>query len=202
MKDAIQAQLIAARRGQILDAAARVFASKGFHPTTIKDIAREAGIADGTIYNYFENKTALLLGILEQFRDSVEMEATAFTTVDPTDVRACLRAYLRQPLTALTAHNFEFFRVVMSEIMVNQELRDQFYTKIMLPTVQSVEPLFQQWADQGLIRALDVRLTLRVMGGTIFGLLLEHNMGDPALAEAWDRLPDFIADLLLDGLTP
>ncbi len=57
--DPIQAQLIAARRNQILDAAAKVFAEKGFHPTTIKDIAAEAGIAHGTIYNYFENKTAL-----------------------------------------------------------------------------------------------------------------------------------------------
>ena len=47
MKDSIQEQLIAARRNQILDAATKVFAEKGFHPTTIKDIAREAGIADG-----------------------------------------------------------------------------------------------------------------------------------------------------------
>ncbi len=43
--DPIQAQLIAARRKQILEAAVKVFAEKGFHQTTIKDIAREAGIA-------------------------------------------------------------------------------------------------------------------------------------------------------------
>jgi AcrR family transcriptional regulator len=59
--DPIQELLITARRNQILDAATKVFAEKGFHPTTIKDIAREAGIADGTIYNYFENKTATIL---------------------------------------------------------------------------------------------------------------------------------------------
>jgi AcrR family transcriptional regulator len=35
MKDSIQEQLIAARRNQILDAATKVFAEKGFHPTTI-----------------------------------------------------------------------------------------------------------------------------------------------------------------------
>src|SRR5579859_4461925 len=75
MKDSIQEQLIAARRRQILEAATKVFAEKGFHPTTIKDITREAGIADGTIYNYFENKTALLLGILDQLNESSERAA-------------------------------------------------------------------------------------------------------------------------------
>src|SRR5579884_1574030 len=45
--DPIQAQLIAARRKQILEAAVKVFAEKGFHQTTIKEIAIEAGIAQG-----------------------------------------------------------------------------------------------------------------------------------------------------------
>ena len=45
----IQELVKKARRNQILDAATKVFAEKGFHPTTIKDIATEAGIADGTI---------------------------------------------------------------------------------------------------------------------------------------------------------
>ncbi len=46
--DPIRAQLIAARRNQILDAATKVFAEKAFYPTTIKDIASEAGITDLT----------------------------------------------------------------------------------------------------------------------------------------------------------
>src|SRR5437773_7869061 len=72
MKDSIQEQLIAARRNQILDAATKVFGEKGFHQATIKDIAREAGIADGTIYNYFENKMALMLGILDRLNETPE----------------------------------------------------------------------------------------------------------------------------------
>ena len=76
MHDPIQQQLIAARRNQILDAAARVFAEKGFHLATTKDIAKQAGISEGTIYNYFDNKMALLFGILER------MKATALQDED------------------------------------------------------------------------------------------------------------------------
>src|SRR3989440_13080419 len=53
------------RREQIIDAAMRVFAQKGFTKATNKDIAREAGITPGLIFYYFESKDALLNAILE-----------------------------------------------------------------------------------------------------------------------------------------
>ena len=53
------------RREQIIDAAMRVFAQKGFVRATNKDVAREAGITAGLIYHYFENKEALLMAIIE-----------------------------------------------------------------------------------------------------------------------------------------
>ena len=68
--DPIQEQLTAARRAQILKAATRIFAQKGFHRATIKEIAREAGLADGTIYLYFENKNALMLTLLHEMNES------------------------------------------------------------------------------------------------------------------------------------
>src|SRR5260370_1564211 len=54
------------RREQILDAAMRAFAQKGFSRTTNKDIAREAGITPGLIYHYFENKEALFNAIVDK----------------------------------------------------------------------------------------------------------------------------------------
>src|SRR5436190_8052754 len=53
------------RREQIIDAAVRVFAQKGFTRATNKDIAREAGITPGLIYHYFESKEAVLKAIIE-----------------------------------------------------------------------------------------------------------------------------------------
>ncbi|MEZ4525529.1 MAG: TetR/AcrR family transcriptional regulator [Desulfobacterales bacterium] len=46
---------------RILEAAVSVFAEKGFHQATISQIAREAGVADGTIYLYFKNKDDILV---------------------------------------------------------------------------------------------------------------------------------------------
>src|SRR6266700_5983896 len=137
MKDSIQEQLLAARRNQILDAATKVFAEKGFHPTTIKDIAREAGIADGTIYNYFENKTALLLGILDRLNETERRDADLSQAM-VVDIRTFMRAYFRQRFT-VHLHNLEVFQVILSEIMVNKELREQYYRQIVEPTFTLAE---------------------------------------------------------------
>src|SRR5204862_7280072 len=124
--DPIQELVKKARRNQILDAATKVFAEKGFHSTTIKDIAREAGIADGTIYNYFENKTALMLGILDRMNESDQRDED-FSQFTAGDFRSFMKAYLRHRLMVLKADNFEIFKVVVSEILVNQELRELHY---------------------------------------------------------------------------
>jgi len=191
----------ATRRIQILDAAAQVFAERGFHLTTIKDIAREAGIADGTLYTYFENKTALLLGILERMRESLEVSA-GVTALVGADFRSAMRAYLVHPLMALKADNFELFRVVVSEIMVNDDLRRLYSERILQPTLQGAETFFQYWVGQGVIRPVDLNLTLRAISGVILGLLVQHVMGDETLESRWEELPDFLTGLLLDGLLP
>lgn len=199
MTDPIQQQLITARRNQILDAAGRVFASKGFHAATIKDIARDAGIADGTIYNYFDNKTTLLFAIFERMRDALQ-PAAPVTNLQPDDVRGAIRAFVSLPLLALRGENFELFRVVMSEIMVNDELRAQYAQQVLTPTLSVAEMAFQHWAEQGLIKTEQGRLIVRVLSGMVMGLMLQHIMDDDLLHAHWDALPDIVTDLIMQGI--
>jgi len=65
---------------QILEAAIKVFAEQGFHQATISQIAREAGVADGTIYLYFKNKEDIMVNffgyktkqVFGRFREEVD----------------------------------------------------------------------------------------------------------------------------------
>ena len=84
-------QLVAVRRRHILDAATREFAAKGFDRATIRDVARRAGVADGTIYNYFPNKAALLLGILDRLNETAQRREHLGVSVSA-DLEAFLRA--------------------------------------------------------------------------------------------------------------
>lgn len=72
---------------RILEAAVKVFAEKGFHQATISQIAREAGVADGTIYLYFKNKDDILVQFFQYktkqvFSDFREEVKNADTAVD------------------------------------------------------------------------------------------------------------------------
>src|SRR5688572_6793342 len=80
-------QMTALRHTHILDAAARVFAARGFHRTTIRDIAQAAGVADGTIYKHFANKNALLFSLLDRLH-TLETEAVERAQNDSDDLRS------------------------------------------------------------------------------------------------------------------
>src|SRR6202047_1046135 len=54
------------RRQQLLDAAARLFRERGYHVTSMRDIAREVGMLSGSIYYHFSSKEEMLLAVYEE----------------------------------------------------------------------------------------------------------------------------------------
>ncbi|MGH8036479.1 MAG: TetR/AcrR family transcriptional regulator [Stenotrophomonas sp.] len=59
-----------AQRHRILDAAQRCFVASGFHAASVSGIAIEAGISQGLMYRYFENKRAMILALIERQLDA------------------------------------------------------------------------------------------------------------------------------------
>lgn len=75
----VTVEVQAATRRRILEVARELFASQGFEATTTRDIAKAAGIATGTMFNYFGSKEAVV--------GSLAVEALAELRVDPVAVR-------------------------------------------------------------------------------------------------------------------
>lgn len=59
------------RRSAILEAAIDTFAERGFHHARVSDVARQAGVADGTIYLYFKSKDDLLISLFEEKMEQI-----------------------------------------------------------------------------------------------------------------------------------
>lgn len=198
MEDAIQAQIVALKKGQILDAATQVFAEKGFHKATIKDIAKVAGIADGTVYNYFENKTALLLGILDRLNESEQREVDLGAGIED-DFRAFFVVYLRHRLDVVF-DNADIFRAILPELLVNTELREMYFNNVIAPTLEMGEALFAERMSAGQMREVNPALVTRTLAGTVFGLLNLYLLGAEEIASQRDELAEVIAAMLWDGL--
>jgi AcrR family transcriptional regulator len=193
--DPIQTMLVAARRTQILDAAITVFSEKGFHRATIKEIARVAGIADGTIYTYFASKDEVLLAVLDRLNETTERRQQ-FVLGDEQDLKAFFRAYLQQRM-ALLWPNAEVFRAVLPELLVNGDLRRQYYEQVLAPTIAVGEQFFQAQNEQP---QSNIPLTVRAIAGTLLGLLLLQLLGDEVVASQWEALPDVLTALFFDRI--
>jgi AcrR family transcriptional regulator len=77
----VSAEHRAARRRQILDAAARCFARDGFHRTSMQDIVGESGISAGLVYRYFAGKDDMITAIVTEWHDQRQAILTAAPTV-------------------------------------------------------------------------------------------------------------------------
>src|SRR4051812_47259058 len=85
------------KRERILDAAELIFARHGFYAARVSEIAKEAGVADGTIYLYFKSKDDLLISWFELRMTQVnEQLREAIANKSPVDsLRAFIRSYLQ-----------------------------------------------------------------------------------------------------------
>jgi TetR/AcrR family transcriptional regulator, fatty acid metabolism regulator protein len=102
------------RRRQILDAAIRVFARQGFHACRVSDIAREAGVAYGLVYHYFNSKDQVLN---ELFLERWSLLLAAIEEIDARPIPA------REKLDAVAAfiidsyrHDPELMKVIIVEV--------------------------------------------------------------------------------------
>lgn len=201
MNETFHEQVAQLRRTQIVTAAIKVFAERGFHRTTIRHIAKAAGVADGTIYNYFEDKTALLLAILDSLNESERRDADLAQAVT-TDIRQFFRHYFQHRWSVFDGDNLNVLRIVLSEVLVNPELRALYVERVIAPTFTLAEPYFQQLVAAGKLRAMDVPLTLRAIAATFLGLVMLRLLGDQRTQDQWDDIPELLTTLLLDGMLP
>ena len=190
----------ALRRQHILEAAIRVFARHGFHRATIRQIAEEAGVADGTIYNTFEDKSALLFAVLEPLGQPAPDGNALRAMVAGGDVGSLVRTLLVERWNAFTPATLDALRVVLSEVLVDDRLGRRFVRTFIAPALTGPVPLFEDLVERGLMSAVDVPILMRTLTALLLGMVTLRLVGDPVLNERWGAVPDQIVDLLLGGL--
>lgn len=200
-QDPIREQLIEARRNQILDAAARVFAEKGYHRATTREIAGAAGVSEGTIYNYFDNKADLLIGMMTRLAELRDLPQELQDALQ-SDAREFIVTIFRDRMGRMVQSLEEIFQAVLPEILINPELRERYYQEFVQPTAQMLEAYMQARVQLGHIRPIDVPLAVRVVQGMFVGLLVFRILGDGPIRARWDELPEVIGSLIFDGLSP
>ena len=161
------------RRSQILETATHIFAAKGFSNATISDIARQANLGDATLYEYFDNKEAILLGIPEMYLENLT-SSEDMRLLDLPETEKKLKKLIWQWIWMLYS-NDDFARVLVIELMRNIN----FYSSPAYQYIDSfkkdIEKVVEQGQQEGLfIEKVPFPAYFHLIVGTIDQYLLSH----------------------------
>jgi AcrR family transcriptional regulator len=191
------------RREQILDAALRAFAQKGFARTTNKDIAREAGITPGLIYHYFESKEALFRAIIDG-RSPLQIIRTPSPQFLEQPPEVALPFFIRQLLASAEGEPFvQLIRLFLPEVIHNPTLAPAGLAGIDQLT-RFVERYLADKMERGELRQGDAALTAQLVLSNLMGVVLRRQViRDLAMLRySQEQLADGIAAAALHGLLP
>ena len=189
------------RRMEILEAAAAVFAEKGYQRATVKEIATRAGVAPGTIYLYFKNKRDLLLAIADQLiaqpvdqtlRQGLKMDTQEF-----------LAALLRERMR-FARENKALLQALVPEIWTDPELQTRFFAQIIAPIFAAGAGHLKYRIAEGKIRNCRMEIVVPAMAGAIISLAgFRSLVPDHVLTDVSDdEVIEELTRLFLYGLAP
>jgi len=142
----------------------------------------------------------LMLGILDRVNQTETRDLDLGQAMVGGYFEGFIRTYIRQRFEAFTMMGFDVFRVIVSELLVNADLRTRYHAQIIGPTYEIAEAHFAGWREQGGVKGDEVQLLLRCLSGLMMGVLVLRMMGDPTLENDWERMPDVVTDFILYGL--
>jgi len=185
-----------ARREQILNGAARVFSKKGYHASTVDEIAKELGLTKASIYYYVSDKSGLLYQLYKRAMTMLlESQAAIMARPDPPDAKlaAMIEEYVRIVGGATAMYSVVVLREhhalpprKRKEIIA---MRDQYE--------RAYQQCIQEGIEQGIFEAQDVKMASYVVLGALNWIPSWYN---PRGSLSKEQIGKMFAEQLVRGL--
>jgi TetR/AcrR family transcriptional regulator, fatty acid metabolism regulator protein len=188
---------ISDKREAILRAATCVFARTGYFNSKVADIAREAGVADGTVYLYFKSKEEILHSIFDRSVEEV-LDAARKRIKRIADPREKLRQIANMHLERLGADR-DLAVVFQVELRGSTKFMEEFSAAGFAEYLALIRSTFEEGQRAGLFRA---DLNARVVAKVLFGALDEMATNWILSKRRYKLAPmaDQVLDIFLNGV--
>lgn len=184
---------------RILQAAKKLFARRGYDGTTTRDLAQEAGVAEGTIFRHFENKKAILIEVVTQ--GWVEILTDLLTEFSEMASYKAIAQVMRKRMLNLH-QNADLLRVCFMEAQFHPDLREQIQSEVIIKMTDVAEAFFETAMDQGIYRRMNPRIVAQIFLGmfTIAGFSRDTIMPNDSSPQAMLEMAEGMADIFLNGV--
>ncbi|GCE31536.1 hypothetical protein KDA_70200 [Dictyobacter alpinus] len=187
-----RAQQAEERREHLIDTALHLFAEKGWNATSIPDLAKAAGIAQGLMYHYFRNKEELLLAVIE--RHSFLAELKVLLSASSERPARQVLPEVAQNFALLLQQKRDLVQIFICEAQKNPEVA-RHQDALIEGGVEILTSYLAVRMATGELRPHEPALTARTLLYTIFMSQLIHVSGQL-------HIPDFVQFLLQGILSP
>ncbi|OBG26924.1 TetR/AcrR family transcriptional regulator [Mycobacterium sp. E3198] len=189
------------RRDQIMAAAKEVFARKGFHATTIADIAKRAGLAYGSVYWYFDSKDELFHALMAAEEGALRGHIAAALGV-PADGHGreeSLRVAVRATLEFFEADKATV-KLLLRDPYAMGERFEKHLGGIYERFIDDIEAFIVAAQERGEVVAAPPRMVAYTLAALVGQLAHRRLSTDDEVTAA--EVADFVVALALDGLRP
>jgi AcrR family transcriptional regulator len=131
------------RRNEILDTAQRLFIEKGYVQTSVSEIVKEIGVAQGTFYYYFKTKEDIINAIINRYTDEIVTEAESCVNMD-CDTKQKLENIALAEMRIASKNNSYLHRIQSADI----------HTRILTVLVQKLTPFYTLIIKEGIQNGL------------------------------------------------
>ncbi len=187
------------KKHTIMEAAAKLFAEKGYHATSIQDIADSLGIAKGSMYFYFKSKEDLLVHICKYYLDLFLKQFLALMGDTGQDPRARLSGQIVMKSRQFSANRDFIAMFIKESFEVNEEIHNMVQmlrARILFSTQSCVVELYGEAARP---YAYDAAAIFNAMSDGYLGLMLMDQMDLDVQAVSLflvDRLDDVVKGMM------
>lgn len=194
------------REEEILEAAIKIFSEKGYSAATTSEIAKEAGIAEGTIFRYFKTKKDILKKVMIKLitvigeKIMTKRLTEIFENKKNLDEKELLKLLLKDRLSIALKY-FDMLKVVLTEIQYHEDLKEAFINNIIMRGKNILALYFKQGIEDGTFRDIDINITIRSFLG-MMGMYIIQKQFIPELIQIEDdEQLDMMIDLILYGIS-
>lgn len=183
------------KQKEILSAALRLFVEQGFHGTPTSKIAREAGVANGTLFHYFPTKDDLVINLYLEVKAQMTADIMRHSGTEKS-LKAQLRNYYTSSLAWALENRMEFHYIRQFHTSPYARMVD---TESVNEQADNIVALLRKGIEKGQIKKMETDLIIAILGSYLFGInqyLINGNFGkkkQQAIMEAsFDLLWDMI----------
>ncbi|WP_245590391.1 TetR/AcrR family transcriptional regulator [Aneurinibacillus terranovensis] len=191
------------KQRRILESAIKLFAEKGFHASSTSEIAKDAGVAEGTIFRHFKTKKDLLYALvapmLIKFASPLVLKDVKRIMGDAEQPADQILEQLLHNRLELINQNWPRMKIIMQEAQFHPEIMDAIVENIAREARLLGENFVQTRMDAGEFRDLPVKAVIRAIVSTALGYIFFQHMFPNEENDRTEEIRTMV-DILLNGI--